>query len=966
MNPWKRSSPGLVRLLVLAVAAALIAWLARGQGVPVDWGLAVIYGITTALAMRWPIVMPGTGARVVLTTGVLLEAVWYHGLPTGLVILLVEFAIRMVVLYRGRYFWEWYRPVIVLVSLTAASSLAWAVGQDTAKIPHGLFPRFDTAGLTLAFAFWALLNAAWSYLRAPKRGRTRTEEYLRCMQQTWWAPLVFVLVAWPLAAVHVSGYSLEAAVCLLLLWFHSRVGPVFTTLHQDRAAADMVRQFAARSPEHRLASHRVLIVAHGLAQTLHLSPDEMRVIGYAVLLQDPPGPHSTVPLWLAEQPSVGMREAVRKHVDEAVGLIERDGVLQEAANLVRYRYAAYDGQGYPEIGGDVIPTGAQVLAAANALVQLSQGGRSLADAAAWLRDHAANRFSPRVLGAVLDAQLNGRTPLDDGPGLPETVRQLQGLLGGPDRPATLMIGMRRLWLQFRGKVGLVPDLPAEVQAVARLSTLFSSNMEADRTAGIIVEAVGRLIGAKVALAVVDGDKPALSMQFKATHGFQHMQLIGCSPAVAGGPMSRAILHQEPVQVVDMRELNSALSHEMAGGEGLRSVLFAPMAARGQTIGLLIVGMQSYHWFTPQEVGLIHLMGGLGAMALENARLIAEAADRLEHISELKAFTDTLLDNLSVSIIVVDQECRLVMCNAAARAWLGADGGLQEGCTLPNDLCAACQVERVLTGESVPERDVPWGASTLEVAAIPLQNEHGVLQGAICMARDVTRVRMMEQQVRRVEKMAAIGELAAGAAHEIRNPLTAIRGFIQLLQVKAAAAGDDYFRIILGEIDRIDGIIHDLLLLARPAELKKVSTSVPALMDEVLLLNQAEYERQGVMVVKEYEPEVAPVPMDPKMFRQLLLNLILNAFQAMPYGGTLKLSLRTLEGNRIALDVADTGVGIAPENLKRLFVPFYTTKEEGTGLGLALCYNIVQAHQGRIDVHSKIGLGTTFTITLPLA
>jgi signal transduction histidine kinase len=394
------------------------------------------------------------------------------------------------------------------------------------------------------------------------------------------------------------------------------------------------------------------------------------------------------------------------------------------------------------------------------------------------------------------------------------------------------------------------------------------------------------------------------------------------------------------------------------------VLFVPLAGRGQTFGLLTVLTQNYHWFTPREVGLIHLMAGHGALALENARLIAEAADRLDRISGMKAFTDALLDNLSISILVADAEGRLLVSNAAARTWL-AGGALEEGGPVPPEVSAACSLERALAGESVPERDVQWGSSILEVATIPLQNEHGVMQGAICLVRDVTQVRMMEQQVRRVEKMAAVGELAAGAAHEIRNPLTAIRGFIQLLQARTAAAGDEYYRIIIGEIDRIDGIIRDLLLLARPAELVRVPMALTGLLDEVLMLGAADYKRQGVAVVKEYDPAAGLVAADPKMFRQLLLNLVINAMQAMPFGGLLKLAVRRVDEGHIALVVTDTGVGIAPEDLKRLFVPFFTTKEEGTGLGLALCYSIVQAHHGRIDVESRVGLGTTFAITLPL-
>jgi signal transduction histidine kinase len=136
------------------------------------------------------------------------------------------------------------------------------------------------------------------------------------------------------------------------------------------------------------------------------------------------------------------------------------------------------------------------------------------------------------------------------------------------------------------------------------------------------------------------------------------------------------------------------------------------------------------------------------------------------------------------------------------------------------------------------------------------------------------------------------------------------------------------------------------------------------LDELLLLHQSDLQRSNIALVLDYDPAVGLVAVDPKMFRQLMLNLLLNAMQAMPYGGSLHLTVRPEGEGQVAVQVADTGVGISPENLKRLFVPFFTTKEEGTGLGLALCYSIVQAHGGKIDVESQVGHGTSFTITIP--
>jgi signal transduction histidine kinase len=613
---------------------------------------------------------------------------------------------------------------------------------------------------------------------------------------------------------------------------------------------------------------------------------------------------------------------------------------------------------------------AQVLAAANAIAAFSGGEQHFtpeetALAVERLRTTASGRFSPKVLWAASQAFSERIPAVDVDEGLPEAVRQLQGLLGDNDRPAPLWVGIRRIWQQFWGHLGVAPELPVEVQAMARLATYFASSTDIDRTAQITVEAVGQLFGAKVAVAIREKGSTELALNCRAAYGFLNVNPVGSMIYMSTGPLNRSMLDQEPLQVSDVREIPTGLAQEAAVAEGIRSALFMPLVHRGQTLGLLFVGLQRQHWFTPREVGLIHLMAAQAAAAFENAQLIREAEERLEHITELKALTDTILDNLSSRIIVVDPEGRVIMANAAARGRFGSQMPVVIGQRLPEALANAAQVDRALGGEATPEVDWTWENSIFEVQSVPLRDQHGLMAGAICLARDVTEVRSMEQQVRRVEKLAAIGELAAGAAHEIRNPLTSIRGFIQLLQHRASRADGDYFQIILNEIDRIDWIIRDMLLLARPTALTRVPTDLAAVLDELLLLHQSDLQRSNIALVLDYDPAVGLVAVDPKMFRQLMLNLLLNAMQAMPYGGSLHLTVRPEGEGQVAVQVADTGVGISPENLKRLFVPFFTTKEEGTGLGLALCYSIVQAHGGKIDVESQVGHGTTFTITIPV-
>lgn len=971
MAAWFREFPGLARAGALALGLAAVAVIADHLGKEIHWETAVLYGITLGIAMRWPIVLRETGIRVVLLSGLLVEALIHYGLPTGVGVLLVEFFTRMGALPRGGvHYWEWYRPLILLGVVSAAYGLYCLVVGDVSMVSPSLVLNLNSAAFLLSYSLWGFLSFCWTLLTARRHGVTFAAEYLQRMRQTWWVPLTFLLVAYGMRLVDLYADGLQVVACLLLLWLQSKVGPVFSAMNQDRAVARLVGLAVGQSAAQRQTSQRVLRMAYFIGRALPLAEDDIRQVGYAALLQDPLDSAPTVPLWLAHRPDAEQEEALRLHVSRAVAQAQRDGALSDVVRLIAFRYASYDGEGYPGVKGEAIPLSAQVLAAANAVVHLTSGpgGAPPADpahAVDWIRTHAKDRFHPDVLLAMTNAFLDSRTTASVDTGLPETVRQLQGLVGDADQPSDLVIGLRRVWTQLRGQLKLAPELPTEVQAVARLSTFFASSRDALQTGQILVEAVGQLVGGKVMLALTEQDGDELGMRFQASYGLRVLSLDGRVIAVRGGEMSRSILNQEPVQIPDLREASTSMAQEVARTEGIRSALWVPLVSSGRTVGVLLVGMLRYHWFTPREVGLIHLLAGLAATALENSRLICEVADRYEHISAMKAFTDTLLDNLSTSIIVLDPEGRLSLANAAARNLFGTEFDLQVGHPLPDGLREACPAQPALEGEGRPEYDVAWGSAILEVQSAPLRDSSGILLGAICLARDVTKVRAMQQQVRRVEKLAAMGELAAGAAHEIRNPLTSIRGFIQLVQARASGAEGEFFQIVLNEIDRIDAIIKDLLLLARPSELELTNMSLPHLVDEVLMLLQSDLQNQNVAVLREFDPAVTAVPVDPKMLKQLLFNLIINAKQAMPFGGTVRLGLRPSGTDYVVLDIADTGVGISPDNLKRLFVPFFTTKEEGTGLGLALCYSIVQAHRGRIDVESRVGVGTTFSITLPV-
>jgi len=259
------------------------------------------------------------------------------------------------------------------------------------------------------------------------------------------------------------------------------------------------------------------------------------------------------------------------------------------------------------------------------------------------------------------------------------------------------------------------------------------------------------------------------------------------------------------------------------------------------------------------------------------------------------------------------------------------------------------------GKPFTKLEISFISSLLPQAGIALEN-------ALLFREQRQRLRRMS----RADKLATVGELAAGAAHEIRNPLTAIRSSLQYLESKGP---DETSRKLLAsalqETERIDGIVSALLAFARPSEISKERHDLRETVEESLELVSFQARTQKVSVSKAVPPAPLLIRADRAQLKQLFLNVFLNAIQAMPAGGTMNVEVRIKDERKAFVTVTDTGEGIPEEKLDRIFDPFFTTKKGGTGLGLSICYNIVKSHQGDIEVKSKSGQGTTILITLPL-
>lgn len=234
--------------------------------------------------------------------------------------------------------------------------------------------------------------------------------------------------------------------------------------------------------------------------------------------------------------------------------------------------------------------------------------------------------------------------------------------------------------------------------------------------------------------------------------------------------------------------------------------------------------------------------------------------------------------------------------------------------------------------------------------------------------DITDQHAQQELLQKSEKLSIVGQLAAGIAHEIRNPLTSLKGFLQLFRSKLGKEKkyDDYFSIMFNEFSRIEEIVGEFLILAKPQPKSFKAMPIDLLLRDIVKLLDIQAILNNVQIFTDVEPGLPPICCDENQLKQVFVNILKNGIEAMPYGGMIMVSARRSESGDLSLRFADQGPGIAKEQLAKLGEPFYTTKEGGTGLGLMICHRIIESHQGTISISSEVGQGTTVEIILPPA
>ena len=358
-------------------------------------------------------------------------------------------------------------------------------------------------------------------------------------------------------------------------------------------------------------------------------------------------------------------------------------------------------------------------------------------------------------------------------------------------------------------------------------------------------------------------------------------------------------------------------------------------------------------------------------------------------SPSKISWEQILTGLEDAVITVDREGKISYFNEAAEMLteISASQALQKS-VIQLFKREHWLIERFKKSQSPQQESTRgegdlvtrWGHKVpVSLTVSPLQDRQGNFLGSVLVLRDLKHRKELEEDLKRADRLAMVGTLAAGLAHEIRNPLGGIKGAAQLLKrsLDRDSSLQDFANIMIREVDRVDKLIEQLLDLSRPAKLELAPLNIHEVLDDVLLLETQAEEKSLLAIKKRFDPSLPPIRGDRAQLTQVFLNLVKNAFQAMNGDGPLTVTTRLEtdfhirgEGSHrsrlIWVDIEDEGVGIKEEDLPHIFSPFFTTKHSGTGLGLSVCYRIINEHGGLIRVESIEGKGTTFRVSLVVA
>jgi two-component system sensor histidine kinase PilS (NtrC family) len=394
--------------------------------------------------------------------------------------------------------------------------------------------------------------------------------------------------------------------------------------------------------------------------------------------------------------------------------------------------------------------------------------------------------------------------------------------------------------------------------------------------------------------------------------------------------------------------------------GILPVINSAIGAYGSAISL-------FYWLYVRITvfGITNFLAGYFSRSLEKQK---------KRFDELKRLNESILQNMGSGLIATDEHNRVIYFNRAAEDILGIRNSEAKGNKI-KDIFGSELVET-----NVPVSNHEKVITTKEGRIIPigfsvsfLRNGEGKSVGNIVIFKDLSEIKAMEEKVRRADRLSVLGEMAAGIAHEIRNPLASISGCVELLkkELNVEVPHRRLLDVVVKESDRLNNIVTGFLNYARPCPVRAELCDIDGILNDVILLLKSGGDLNEKITIRYHSDNgKIPVRVDPGQIKQVFLNILINAIEAMPDGGDLVVSTRRVrQGGSMEVVEAifsDTGCGIEQEHLKRLFEPFHSTKPKGVGVGLAVANQIVRQHHGEIDVKSQVGKGSTFVVRLPVS
>jgi two-component system, NtrC family, sensor kinase len=410
--------------------------------------------------------------------------------------------------------------------------------------------------------------------------------------------------------------------------------------------------------------------------------------------------------------------------------------------------------------------------------------------------------------------------------------------------------------------------------------------------------------------------------------------------------------------------------------------FVPCVVRDRMVAIIGVSRNTSDGslVTSEDLEILRALSGYVAVAIDNSLLLRSEREKAAQLAHLKQFSESIVESVNVGILVIDQSGRITTWNSALEGMLGItreEALGAEALTIFNEemietiravagveAWVAEKVRHLYKFRTLRRDDTPI---VINISLAPFEDAARTLAGTLVVVEDVSDRLQLEEQLQQSDKLNSIGLLAAGVAHEVNTPLAGIKSYTQML---LGQFGEDDPKArtllkVLAQTERASGIVNNLLNFSRTSGTDFAPVDVNRVLDDTLQLLELQLRKSDVRVERRYAEGLPEAFANAGKLQQVFMNLFLNARDAMPDGGTLELETEFCD-QMLIVRVRDTGIGIEPANITKIYDPFFTTKGvgQGTGLGLALTYGIVQEHAGRIFVESQPGRGTTFTIKIP--